>query len=183
MAECTNCGRKLGFLEYTVGGQCMRCNDARLAKLTIPSGSKGSADVEAERNREREEVIRQILVTTEMQPNISIKQRLGIVSAEVAYGMNIFKDIFSSVRNIVGGRSEAIQKTMRDSRETVLFELKREAHALGANAVVAVDLDYTQIGDAGWGMVLVVATGTAVIVDDADGAIDPAFRSDKHNRT
>jgi uncharacterized protein YbjQ (UPF0145 family) len=126
--------------------------------------------------------IQQVLVTTEMQPDITIRQRLGIVSAEVAYGMNIFKDIFSSVRNIVGGRSEAIQKTMRDSREAVLFELKREAHALGANAVVAVDLDYTQIGDAGWSMVLVVATGTAVIVDEADGAIDTTFRRDNHIR-
>ena len=107
-----------------------------------------------------------MLLTTETQPNIRITKRLGIVSAEVAYGMNVFKDLFSSIRNVVGGRSEAIQKTMRDSRETVLQELKREAHALGANAVVAVDLDYTQIGDSGWSMVLVVATGTAVIVDD-----------------
>lgn len=91
------------------------------------------------------------------------------MSAEVAYGMNIFKDIFSSVRNIVGGRSEAIQKTMRDSRDTVLYELKKEAHARGANAVVAVNMSYTQIGDAGMSMVLVVATGTAVVVDEEEG--------------
>jgi len=169
MAQCTNCGRKLGFLENTVSGECLICNDARLAKLNFSSTLVAGAETEEEReNRELEDAICRILVTTEMQPDIAIKTRVGIVSAEVAYGMNIFKDLFSSVRNIVGGRSEAIQKTMRDSRETVLFELKREAHALGANAIVAIDLDYTQIGDGGWGMVLVVATGTAVIVDDKE---------------
>ncbi|MBF9058164.1 heavy metal-binding domain-containing protein [Rhodobacterales bacterium HKCCSP123] len=101
-----------------------------------------------------------------MQPDIPIRKRITIVTAEVAYGMNIFKDIFSSIRNIVGGRSEAVQKTMRDARETVLYELKREAHAVGANAVIAVDLDYTQIGDSGWNMVMLVASGTAVVVGD-----------------
>ena len=61
-----------------------------------------------------------------------------IVTAEVAFGMNIFKDLFAAVRDIVGGRSEAVQETMRDSRRTALYELKKEAHAVGANAVVGV---------------------------------------------
>ena len=45
--------------------------------------------------------------------------------------MNIFKDLFAGVRNVVGGRSEAVQKTMRDSRRTVLYELKKEAYEVG----------------------------------------------------
>ena len=52
--------------------------------------------------------------------------------------------MFANVRNLVGGRSAAVEDTMRDSRETVLLELKREAHAKGANAVIALDVDYTQ---------------------------------------
>ena len=59
--------------------------------------------------------------------------------------MNIFKDLFAGVRDIVGGRSEAVQKTMRDSRKTVLYELKKEAYEVGANAVVGVDLDYVEL--------------------------------------
>ncbi|MDA7427481.1 YbjQ family protein [Primorskyibacter aestuariivivens] len=116
-------------------------------------------------HREHNAEIEEILITTEMQPDIAIRERITIVTAECAYGMNVFKDIFASVRNVFGGRSEAIQKTMRDARETVLFELKREAHAVGANAVVGVDLDYTQIGDSGWNMVMLIASGTAVVVD------------------
>jgi uncharacterized protein YbjQ (UPF0145 family) len=82
-----------------------------------------------------------------------------------AFGMNIFKDLFAGVRNIVGGRSEAVQKTMRDSRRTALYELKKEAHAVGANAVVGVDLDYVELSSAG-SMVMLVASGTAVVIEE-----------------
>ena len=41
--------------------------------------------------------------------------------------MNIFKDLFAGVRDIVGGRSEAVQKTMRDSRKTVLYECQSQS--------------------------------------------------------
>ena len=79
--------------------------------------------------------------------------------------MNIFKDLFAGIRDIVGGRSEAVQKTMRDSRRTALYELKKEAHMVGANAVVGVDLDYMEMSSAG-SMVLLVASGTAVVIED-----------------
>ena len=55
---------------------------------------------------------------------------------------------------------------MRDAREAVLYELKREAHERGGNAVIAIDLDYTQIGDGGTAMVLLVASGTAVVIEE-----------------
>ncbi|EAP79915.1 hypothetical protein NAS141_14603 [Sulfitobacter sp. NAS-14.1] len=80
--------------------------------------------------------------------------------------MNVFKDLFAGIRDIVGGRSEAVQSTMRDSRRTALYELKKEAHRVGANAVVGVDLDYVELSGAG-SMVLLVASGTAVRIDEA----------------
>ena len=80
--------------------------------------------------------------------------------------MNLFKDLFAGMRDIVGGRSKAVQDTMRDSRRTVLYELKKEAHLVGANAVVGVDLDYMEISNMGGNMVLLVASGTAVIIED-----------------
>lgn len=80
-------------------------------------------------------------------------------------GRRTEKDLFAGVRNIVGGRSEAVQKTMRDSRRLVLYELKKEAHAVGANAVVGVDLDYVGLSSAG-SMVMLVASGTAVVIEE-----------------
>jgi uncharacterized protein YbjQ (UPF0145 family) len=58
--------------------------------------------------------IEAIMLTTETAPNLNVTKRIEIVTAECAFGMNIFKDMFVGVRNIVGGRSEAVQKTMRD---------------------------------------------------------------------
>lgn len=108
--------------------------------------------------------INEILLTTETAPNLNITKRIEIVTAECAFGMNVFKDLFAGVRNIVGGRSEAVQKSMRDSRRVALFELKKEAYEVGANAVVGVDLDYVELSTSG-SMVMLIASGTAVIIE------------------
>jgi uncharacterized protein YbjQ (UPF0145 family) len=75
------------------------------------------------------------------------------------------KDLFAGVRDIVGGRSKAVQQTMRDARRTALYELKVEADLVGADAVVGVDLDYVELSAAA-SMVMLVASGTAVIIED-----------------
>lgn len=110
--------------------------------------------------------IDKVILTTEAYPlGLTIKERIEVVTAECAFGMNIFKDLFAGVRNIVGGRSEAVQKTLRDTRRTALYELKKEAYEVGANAVVGVDLDYVELGATGSTMVLLVASGTAVKIE------------------
>ena len=116
-------------------------------------------------NRELDLKIEAIMLTTETAPNLNIIKRIEIVTAECAFGRNIFKDLFAGVRDIVGGRSEAVQKTMRDSRKTALYELKKEAYEVGANAVVGVDLDYVELSNAG-SMVMLVASGTAVVIGE-----------------
>jgi uncharacterized protein YbjQ (UPF0145 family) len=119
---------------------------------------------EANAQQKLHDEIDAIMLTTETAPNLNITKRIEVVTAECAFGMNIFKDLFAGVRDIVGGRSKAVQKTMRDSRRTALYELKKEAHEVGANAVVGVDLDYVELS-AGGSMVLLVASGTAVIIE------------------
>ncbi|WP_233139985.1 YbjQ family protein [Marivita geojedonensis] len=150
------------MLESGYGGLCAQCHYLN----TIETGSPVIQQQHQERV-ERDLAIEAVMLTTETQAqDLQIQERISIVTAECAYGMHVFKDLFATVRNIVGGRSEAVQKTMRDARETVLYELKREAHAVGANAVVGVDLDYTQIGETGWTMVMLVASGTAVRIEE-----------------
>ncbi|PTV96569.1 uncharacterized protein YbjQ (UPF0145 family) [Rhodobacter aestuarii] len=114
--------------------------------------------------KQQADEIEAVMLTTETCPNLNITQRFEIVTAECAFGMHIFKDLFAAVRDVVGGRSEAVQKTMRDARKTALYELKREAWLVGANAVVAVDLDYTELSNSG-NMILLVASGTAVRIE------------------
>ena len=158
MAACATCGKNMNFLNSGDGISCSAC-------LQKEANKPSAAELEATRNFD--ERIAKILVTTEHTVDFAIKERIAVVTAECAYGLNIFKDVFASVRNLVGGRSKTLQDSMRNSRETVLYELKLEANRVGADAVIGVDLDYVQIGDNGWNMVLLVASGTAVRLDDA----------------
>lgn len=99
-----------------------------------------------------------ILSTT---PNIegkSIESYLGIVGSQTMEGINIFKDIFSGVRNIVGGRSTALQEAMKKMRVTALNEIKEEAFNLGANAVVGIKIDFDEYSE---GMIMLSVSGTA----------------------
>ena len=160
MAGCITCGEPLSFLAGDEHRRCKKCYKADL----WPKGHRNySEKVEAELLRDAG--IDAILLTTETAPNLNITKRIEIVTAECAFGMNIFKDLFAGVRDIVGGRSEAVQKTMRDSRKTALYELKKEAYEVGANAVVGVDLDYVELSTAG-SMVMLVASGTAVRIEE-----------------
>ena len=156
MADCLSCGKR----NYSLGGEEL-CRDCREAGITVEQAQKV-----IETNSEILDDINRILLTTETAPNLNITKRIEIVTAECAFGMNIFKDLFAGVRDIVGGRSEAVQQTMRDSRKTALYELKKEAYEVGANAVVGVDLDYVELAGTGSSMVMLVASGTAVIIDE-----------------
>jgi uncharacterized protein YbjQ (UPF0145 family) len=102
-----------------------------------------------------------IISTTGVIEGRPAREYLGVVTGEVIVGANIFKDLFASVRDIVGGRSGAYESSLRDARKTALDEMAQEARSLGADAVVGVDLDYEVIGQGG-SMLMVSASGTAV---------------------
>lgn len=86
---------------------------------------------------------------------------LGIVFGEAIVGANLFRDLFAQIRDIVGGRSGAYEAELRRARELALKEMEEEAHRLGADAVIGVDIDYEVLGS-GNSMLMVTASGTAV---------------------
>jgi len=102
-----------------------------------------------------------IITTTHNIENRPVREYLGLVTGEVIAGANIFKDIFASFRDVVGGRAAAYENTLRETRLEALAALEAEARKRGADAVIAVDIDYEIIGKSG-SMMLVSATGTAV---------------------
>jgi len=105
-----------------------------------------------------------IVTTTPGIEGRRIKQYHGLVTGEAILGANIFKDFFAGIRDIVGGRSAAYESELRKAREIALEEMQQAAAALGANAVVGIDLDYETVGAQG-GMLMVSISGTAVTIE------------------
>lgn len=105
-----------------------------------------------------------IVTTTHMIEGRPVTEYRGIVVGEAIIGANLFKDFMAGVRDIVGGRSEAYEKALRGARQEALREMANRAKELGADAVLAVDLDYEVIGKGG-SMLMVTCAGTAVVLD------------------
>ncbi len=101
-------------------------------------------------------------VTTDQIDGRRIVEYLGIVSGDAIVGANMFRDFFASIRDVVGGRVGGYEKALRGAKDAAFEDLIEEAQALGANAVVGVDLDYETVGES---MLMVSANGTAVRVE------------------
>ncbi len=99
-----------------------------------------------------------IVTTTPSIEGRQIKDYKGIVVGEAILGANVFRDIFAGITDIIGGRSGAYERSLGEARETAIRELEERAAALGAQAVVGVDLDYEVVNN----MLMVSASGTAV---------------------
>ncbi len=106
-----------------------------------------------------------LVTTTNTVEGKKIIKYLGLVSGEAILGANIFKDIFASIRDIVGGRSAAYEQELRQAKDIAISEMLDQAKIMGGNAVIAVDLDYETIGQGG-SMLMVSACGTAVLMED-----------------
>ncbi|MFN3510958.1 MAG: heavy metal-binding domain-containing protein [Tsuneonella troitsensis] len=104
-----------------------------------------------------------IVTTTPSIEGRSIRGYHGIVTGEVIVGANIFRDLFASITDIVGGRSGKYEDVLARARGEAIAEMKDQALALGANAVVGVDIDYEVLGQNG-SMLMVSVSGTAVTV-------------------
>ena len=103
-----------------------------------------------------------LTVTTDQIEGRRIVEYFGIVSGDAIVGANLFRDFFAGIRDIVGGRAGGYEKALRGAKDAALEDLAEDARALGANAVVGIDLDYETVGDS---MLMVSANGTAVRVE------------------
>lgn len=105
-----------------------------------------------------------ILTTTNQLEGKNIREYKGIVFGETIIGANIFKDLFASIRDVVGGRAGSYEKVLTEARETAISEMAQRAQVTGANAILGIDVDYEVVGQSG-SMLMVSVSGTAVVVD------------------
>jgi uncharacterized protein YbjQ (UPF0145 family) len=100
-----------------------------------------------------------LIVTSQSIEGRKIVDYFGIVSGDAIVGANIFRDVFARVRDVVGGRAGGYENALRGAKAHAIEDMTEEAQERGANAIIAVDLDYEVIGDS---MLMVSANGTAV---------------------
>lgn len=103
-----------------------------------------------------------LMTTTSVVEGKPVSRYLGVVTGEAIIGANVFRDLFASVRDIVGGRSATYERGLAEARETAMREMEEKANQMGANAVIAIDLDYEVLGQNN-GMLMVSVSGTAVV--------------------
>ncbi len=104
-----------------------------------------------------------IRTTTPTIQGKEITDYCGVVVGEAILGANIFTDLFGAVRDIVGGRAQAWETELAKARDMAFQDLEAEAKAIGANAIVGIDIDYEVIGMRA-SMMMVSVSGTAVRV-------------------
>jgi uncharacterized protein YbjQ (UPF0145 family) len=175
--KCHNCGKKTSYLQEAppIGNMriCMDCYENHADEI------REKADVENVQSKSKTQIdqaeLEKIILTTETySKDFEIKERLGIISSETALGMNIFRDLFAGIRDIVGGKSVSTQKILKDLKSNAFQKLKEQAYNLNANAVIAIDLDYSEFSGGGKSMLFLVATGTAVILKENPSNKNPS---------
>ena len=104
-----------------------------------------------------------ILSTTPQIEGHPIREYKGVVTGETIIGANFVKDVFAGIRDIVGGRAASYERVLQEAKETSMREMMQRAQAMGANAIVGIDIDYETVGANG-SMLMVATSGTAVII-------------------
>ena len=107
-----------------------------------------------------------VLTTTPDVPGHKVAEIIGVISAETVFGVNVIKEVIGDLTDTFGGRSKTQQRILRDARIACLHELKIEAAFVGADGVVGIDLDYSEISGGNKQMLFLVASGTAVRLED-----------------
>ncbi|TYP95436.1 Uncharacterized conserved protein YbjQ, UPF0145 family [Fodinibius salinus] len=176
--KCDNCDRETsiwGGKSHSVGDMevCPDCFNNSYeevkAKAMDPNFESGSSKKSNSGSDIHPEDLENITLTTETNTkDLEIEERLAVISSESALGMNMFRDIFTNIRDLVGGQSVSTQKILKNLKSTVFQDIKEQAYKLGADAVVAIDLDYSEFSGSGKSMLFLVATGTAVKLKEED---------------
>lgn len=163
--DCAVCHCKLGGPFDTpesdvMAGVCVDCvNDNRKRALAASGGLRA---VNPEAKGRRPATLPMRVTTGTTFSDMEIAYEIDVVTSECAYGMNIFKDFASSVTDFIGGRSMATQKVLSDAGRHCMQGLRNSAKDIGGDAIIGVDLDYSELSGGGKSMLFLVASGTAV---------------------
>jgi len=106
------------------------------------------------------------MTTTATVEGYPVQRYLGVVTGEAIVGTNFMRDMFARVTDVVGGRSGGYEKALGEARRAALEAARKQALALGANALVGIDIDYESVGERN-ALLLVSVSGTAAVIAHA----------------
>ncbi len=137
--------------------------EAGVHYLLVDEGWGGGEEAFLTKKEEDDSRLANMIVTTSMfVAGREIEREIDVITSECVFGMNIFRDMFAAVRDVVGGRSKASEKVLADAKKEAMNGLKEKAAKIGADAVIAIDLDYMEMGGGKSDMLVSIASGTAV---------------------
>ena len=103
-----------------------------------------------------------ILTSSNTLENKKIIEYKGLVTGESLIGANIYKDLFSGVRDVVGGRTSQYEEELQKARDIAFKSMEEKAESLGADAIIGLKISYNNLGGTMGNTILVTAYGTAV---------------------
>lgn len=157
MGMCKEC-KEVFQSDLMVNGYCSHCIEK---ETKIDEGEKEKA-LKSEEIKNNKDLLKSIYLTTETSINTPIEKRICIISSQCIYGLNIVKDLFSSIRNIVGGRVKSIEDALEDANKQIVEDLKIKAYIEGGNAVIGVKIEHTYNNANNGSILSVFATGTVI---------------------
>ena len=103
-----------------------------------------------------------LLSSTSTLENKTIKKYHGLVNGESLIGSNIYKDLFSGVRDVVEGRTSTYAEELENARHEAIEAMEAKAKELGANGIIGLKISYNNLGGTMGNTILVTVYGTAV---------------------
>ena len=159
MGMCKSCGKVFSVIDM-VDGICKECLNPEVVEVREAKQAK----LDALQNN-KIDILNSILLTTETTLNLPIEKRIDLISSECVYGMNIIKDLFSFVRDIVGGRIVSIENGLKEARAEIIADMKQQAYLMDGDAVIAVRIEHTYNNTNSGSILSVFATGTVVKIN------------------
>ncbi len=166
MGMCKKCEKVFSVIDMT-DGVCKYClnpnilEEEKTQSDTLEESKRAEQDKIERFQENRYEILKSIIITSETSMN-GIEHRIDFVSTQCVYGLNIIKDFFTGIRNIVGGRIKSIEEPLEEANIIVIEALKEKAYFAGGNAIIGVKIEHTYNNAGAANMVSIFGTGTIV---------------------
>ncbi|MCK9151047.1 heavy metal-binding domain-containing protein [Methanobacterium alcaliphilum] len=103
-----------------------------------------------------------LILTSPTLEGKEIKECHGLVTGDALLGANLYKDMFSGVRDVVGGRTSKYEEELKHARNIALKSMEEKAGDKGANAIIGTFVTYHNLGGTMGNTIMVTVYGTAV---------------------